>query len=517
MSVMTLQMTCGISFNSDASGGESGDGGGHSGSGFGSGSASGSAMSCPTNPKCKQFYAQLTLLEIDAIYFGLNECLAGDNLYSMLMALMMSSNSLGDHRVKLLQTALRCDYDSIATITAEECSALHNLEVKCNHQDDSNDDGTTVTWCDCLGLSEGGGELPAFCKEGFPSDAHEFKAACDVWDDDSVCPGVLGNHSLFHCQAVGRMCNKTAQDVMLKCQSMPMMTEKCPEVAKNLPEYCPEWISGGHCTQMGEEFNANPVLMQNVCSEFNSITKGCFEATRLYNEVEMCTGLQDLCGQQGSGSGCGSGSQQISERNCELLISNSENIFGGNTGTSCDDKLKDFPEKNINECSCKLDLTWKDLTNMLQQDESVFVTGGLGKRMTENEFEVWICMKNNECTYDPHNPMCFVYDEQDKKFLPWAHNDDLKLFAPSDFTRRSLTEVVWKKSKSWSVLKKDAHALKTTSAKIARTTQKPLTLLSKITKGNIWSVLKMDANALKAAAAEMNTRKTERTKRSKMA
>ena len=37
-------------------------------------------------------------------------------------------------------------------------------------------------------------------------------------------------------------------------------------------------------------------------------------------------------------------------------------------------------------------------------------------------------------------------------------------------------------SKSWSVLKKDAHALKTTSAKIARTTQKPLTLLSKITK-----------------------------------
>ena len=61
-----------------------------------------------------------------------------------------------------------------------------------------------------------------------------------------------------------------------------------------------EWISGGHCTQMGEEFNANPVLMQNVCSEFNSTTKGCFEATRLYNEVEMCTGLQDLCGQQGT-------------------------------------------------------------------------------------------------------------------------------------------------------------------------------------------------------------------------
>ena len=41
-------------------------------------------MSCPTNPKCEQFYAKLTLLEIDAIYLGLNECLAGTQIVVLI-------------------------------------------------------------------------------------------------------------------------------------------------------------------------------------------------------------------------------------------------------------------------------------------------------------------------------------------------------------------------------------------------------------------------------------------------
>jgi len=73
-------------------------------------------------------------------------------------------------------------------------------------------------------------------------------------------------------------------------------------------------------------------------------------------------------------------------------------------------------------------------------------------------------------------------------------------------------------SKNSNLLKKDAYALKTASVKIAaRTTQKPLSLRSKIAKGNLWSVLKMDANALKTAAAKINAHKTQRTKRTKMA
>ena len=76
---------------------------------------------------------------------------------------------------------------------------------------------------------------------------------------------------------------------------------------------------------------------------------------------------------------------------------------------------------------CQLHKSWEELVGEHFHDETVLVTGGLGKLMEENRFEVWLCYRDHECS-TAENYMCWIYDEVQHRWLPWATNFDLELY-----------------------------------------------------------------------------------------
>ena len=110
-----------------------------------------------------------------------------------------------------------------------------------------------------------------------------------------------------------------------------------------------------------------------------------------------------------------------------------------------------FPAVDESYGECYLGLSWEDLIALKNPadpsyDPSSFVTGGLGRLTTDRDgqygpgkFEVWICVRDNDCSYPSGldaawpmgDPMCYVYDEEDNAFYPWARNSSLGLATPS--------------------------------------------------------------------------------------
>ena len=76
---------------------------------------------------------------------------------------------------------------------------------------------------------------------------------------------------------------------------------------------------------------------------------------------------------------------------------------------------------------CKLHKTWEELVEEHLYDNEVLRTGGLGKLMEDYRFEVWLCYRNHECS-TAENYMCWIYDEKEHVWLPWATNFDLGLY-----------------------------------------------------------------------------------------
>jgi len=77
---------------------------------------------------------------------------------------------------------------------------------------------------------------------------------------------------------------------------------------------------------------------------------------------------------------------------------------------------------------CSFNSSWfdPDLVQRMRPGPSLQVwTGGLG-RMMEDSIEVWLCLQDHECS-PAGDSFCFVYDETEKRFLPWAPNSCLHL------------------------------------------------------------------------------------------
>jgi outer membrane protein assembly factor BamB len=70
-----------------------------------------------------------------------------------------------------------------------------------------------------------------------------------------------------------------------------------------------------------------------------------------------------------------------------------------------------YPSSNVSHCV--LEKTWKEL-----RMEGVFHTGGLGKLMTVNEYEVWVCISDHPCVEDENDMVCFTYNEKKTVFVP---------------------------------------------------------------------------------------------------
>jgi len=77
--------------------------------------------------------------------------------------------------------------------------------------------------------------------------------------------------------------------------------------------------------------------------------------------------------------------------------------------------------------SCALDATWEDLSRRRAAGGALWKAGGLGGLMEAPRFQVWVCEEGHTCAEGDNPFFCFVYDEDNKVFVPWGPNAELKL------------------------------------------------------------------------------------------
>ena len=77
-----------------------------------------------------------------------------------------------------------------------------------------------------------------------------------------------------------------------------------------------------------------------------------------------------------------------------------------------------YPAPNV--AHCVFEHTWRDLRSM----QGSFSTGGLGKLVTDFEWEVWVCM-DHPCATDKDDKVCFTFSEAHHVFVPWGYKSHL--------------------------------------------------------------------------------------------
>jgi len=78
---------------------------------------------------------------------------------------------------------------------------------------------------------------------------------------------------------------------------------------------------------------------------------------------------------------------------------------------------------------CSLHQTWQDMIESSEW-ETRFATGGLGKMMEEDHYEVWLCDSQHACALG--DMMCFTFNEQSMQFEPLGLNSHLKFVTHRD-------------------------------------------------------------------------------------
>ena len=73
--------------------------------------------------------------------------------------------------------------------------------------------------------------------------------------------------------------------------------------------------------------------------------------------------------------------------------------------------------------ACRQEKSWGQLSRSVEWGTRYF-TGGLGKLMMTDQYEVWICAKGDSCS-PAGDMMCYVFNERLKKFEPLALNSRL--------------------------------------------------------------------------------------------
>jgi len=75
---------------------------------------------------------------------------------------------------------------------------------------------------------------------------------------------------------------------------------------------------------------------------------------------------------------------------------------------------------------CRIQHDWREIVASELATNHTITMGGLGKLMVRGRYEVWVCSHEDSCAR-PRNAFCYVFDEEEKKFIPWGLEDELML------------------------------------------------------------------------------------------
>jgi hypothetical protein len=102
-------------------------------------------------------------------------------------------------------------------------------------------------------------------------------------------------------------------------------------------------------------------------------------------------------------------------------------------------KQNNFSQVATPYITCNIRMSWQQIgQNLKLQKESKtrnpdLVTGGLGRLMIPDKFEVWICSRHDLCAPGGDDFMCYVFDEKRSIFVPWGKNSELQLVKGGPF------------------------------------------------------------------------------------
>jgi len=159
----------------------------------------------------------------------------------------------------------------------------------------------------------------------------------------------------------------------------------------------------------------------------------------------VCSCPQGYCG---DGSFSGSGCERASLCRPDILVCSDGSLVerdrcGGCAFRQCPDtatcrpgfvfgrpQFEGIVANSANGC-CEADIsTWEGVSAILTTaaGRKRIRTGGLGRWLNE-QFLVWLCDSNHRCAAD-RDPFCFVYDEHNMSFIPWARSSELRQLPP---------------------------------------------------------------------------------------
>ena len=88
---------------------------------------------------------------------------------------------------------------------------------------------------------------------------------------------------------------------------------------------------------------------------------------------------------------------------------------------------------------CRTPYTWDDLLEGYKEHKITYKTGDLGREAYPGVFEAWVCIYDDPCATDLIDGyFCYVYNEQEAKFVPWGPNSVLRLLP----TRKTQDEIL---------------------------------------------------------------------------
>ena len=80
---------------------------------------------------------------------------------------------------------------------------------------------------------------------------------------------------------------------------------------------------------------------------------------------------------------------------------------------------------------CILPWEWTHLFHGYKENTINWRQGGLGRLRVKGRFETWVCIKGHPCASDlTDDHFCFVWEQVEKKFIPWGPNTALNLLYP---------------------------------------------------------------------------------------
>ena len=107
---------------------------------------------------------------------------------------------------------------------------------------------------------------------------------------------------------------------------------------------------------------------------------------------------------------------------CEFACASNSRPFSVNETTEICVPEHLYPSADVFRCS--LEKTWQDIRDDRQASDATgkgVQTGGLGRKMVNNEWEVWVCYPELTCgALVGSDAVCFTFSERFHVFVPWG-------------------------------------------------------------------------------------------------